>query len=175
MRIAPFCQVCQYEKMVYDVAEMIPCGHIFHTKCINPWLAGDQENRRQCPICRSQVTGLKCCLKHREIACTRMSPLVIKRLGMDIIKEVDTDTLKTWQREVQMEGARLNDSASNLMKQIKDNADQHRTNNQLMGCLADEIKSRETSGQMELTEFIPTIPGAGLTPPPGNIHLLGRG
>lgn len=35
----------------------LPCGHSFHTHCINDWVDGASANRGLCPVCRAPVDG----------------------------------------------------------------------------------------------------------------------
>jgi hypothetical protein len=47
------CSICQ-EEFTVESAEMLqlPCGHWFHSACIEPWL----QRAQSCPSCRSNVT-----------------------------------------------------------------------------------------------------------------------
>ncbi|KAH8922664.1 hypothetical protein BT69DRAFT_1282059, partial [Atractiella rhizophila] len=47
------CAVCKDEFQVDEDASKLPCRHIFHTGCINPWL----EIHGTCPVCRATVTA----------------------------------------------------------------------------------------------------------------------
>ncbi len=35
----------------------LPCGHVFHEKCILEWTEGEGGNRSTCPVCRRPVDG----------------------------------------------------------------------------------------------------------------------
>lgn len=45
------CTVCIIDLRVGDAAKRLPCEHLFHEKCIVPWL----EKQASCPNCRRQV------------------------------------------------------------------------------------------------------------------------
>jgi E3 ubiquitin-protein ligase RNF115/126 len=44
----PTCSVCLTEFELGVEAIFVPCGHIFHTKCLHPWL----KDHNTCPVCR---------------------------------------------------------------------------------------------------------------------------
>lgn len=45
------CSVCMDTFIIDDEAKQLPCDHLFHTKCIDPWL----ELHNTCPICRTNI------------------------------------------------------------------------------------------------------------------------
>uniref|UniRef100_A0A7S4CRU0 RING-type domain-containing protein n=1 Tax=Eutreptiella gymnastica TaxID=73025 RepID=A0A7S4CRU0_9EUGL len=47
------CAVCQEEFGLGDLATTLPCAHLFHGRCIEPWLARNGT----CPLCRMDVRG----------------------------------------------------------------------------------------------------------------------
>ena len=48
-RLNENCVICLSN--LFDIV-VLPCGHIFHKKCIKKWLSFSSN----CPICREQVT-----------------------------------------------------------------------------------------------------------------------
>jgi len=42
------CTVCQEQYKIRDEAFSLPCKHLFHQKCLIPWL----ETHNTCPTCR---------------------------------------------------------------------------------------------------------------------------
>ena len=46
------CAVCIEEYSEGDKLRQLPCGHVFHTECIVPWLT---ERHISCPLCKSDV------------------------------------------------------------------------------------------------------------------------
>ncbi|GFT51876.1 e3 ubiquitin-protein ligase RNF126, partial [Trichonephila clavipes] len=45
------CAVCLEKFNLQEKAKQLPCSHLYHEKCIIPWL----ERQATCPNCRSQV------------------------------------------------------------------------------------------------------------------------
>ncbi|CAL8086208.1 unnamed protein product [Calicophoron daubneyi] len=46
------CSVCLEDYKDRDKIRILPCHHVFHTLCIDPWLL---RNRRRCPVCNQNV------------------------------------------------------------------------------------------------------------------------
>lgn len=59
------CAVCVESYKVFETIRVLPCRHIFHKSCIDPWLI----ERRNCPICKIDI--LQACGIH--VNCTRES------------------------------------------------------------------------------------------------------
>ena len=51
----PSCTVCISEIPMGDKGMVLPCGHIFHPECINPWL----DDHNTCPTCRHELPSEK--------------------------------------------------------------------------------------------------------------------
>lgn len=49
------CAVCQYDCKAGDVIVETPCGHVFHVKCLQPWL----KVNTTCPQCRHELSSDK--------------------------------------------------------------------------------------------------------------------
>lgn len=47
----PTCTVCVEHIKVGTKGMFMPCGHVFHPDCLNPWLG--QHNT--CPVCRFEI------------------------------------------------------------------------------------------------------------------------
>ena len=51
-----YCTVCMALMNRSDIIRLLPCGHIFHMKCIDIWLTGnlswEGNNTRSCPVCK---------------------------------------------------------------------------------------------------------------------------
>lgn len=50
----PACTVC-YDVNIFRLFRILPCGHKFHRKCINPWA----EDCNSCPLCRKAIDNTK--------------------------------------------------------------------------------------------------------------------
>merc|ERR1719498_2095090 len=46
------CSICLAGSMGDEDITELPCGHLFHTKCIEPWLT---ECRNHCPMCNVAI------------------------------------------------------------------------------------------------------------------------
>lgn len=46
------CSVCLEEFEPDVIVKVLPCDHIFHTCCIDPWLENESHH---CPLCRKEV------------------------------------------------------------------------------------------------------------------------
>nr|CAB3265634.1 RING finger protein 150 [Phallusia mammillata] len=45
------CAVCIENYKINDVIRKLPCGHLYHKKCVDPWL----ESKQTCPMCKVNV------------------------------------------------------------------------------------------------------------------------
>ncbi|OQV12877.1 hypothetical protein BV898_12896 [Hypsibius exemplaris] len=49
----PACSIClEFYKVADKIRRILPCGHEFHSVCVDPWLLGDNL---VCPLCRREV------------------------------------------------------------------------------------------------------------------------
>jgi len=53
--VDPVCPVCLEGFENGEHVRALPCSHLYHRKCIDPWL---QTASNSCPICKRQVCGL---------------------------------------------------------------------------------------------------------------------
>ena len=48
------CPICLEELAVGEPAMRVPCGHLYHEACLNPWL----RTGNQCPVCRYELPSV---------------------------------------------------------------------------------------------------------------------
>ena len=46
------CSICLDTVEKGEEVKRLPCGHVFHAVCIDPWLS---EQRAVCPVCRQGI------------------------------------------------------------------------------------------------------------------------
>merc|ERR1719421_256814 len=70
------CSICQHEMSDFDRIRALPCGHEFHSECIDNWLA----QASNCPLCRARVARQrdrrKQILRYALKTCAFIAPLV---------------------------------------------------------------------------------------------------
>ena len=46
------CAICLQSFIQKDKVAVLPCPHLFHPGCLEPWL----QIQRRCPLCRTEIT-----------------------------------------------------------------------------------------------------------------------
>lgn len=71
------CPVCIDPYRQGDIVRMLPCRHIFHKSCVDPWLL----EHRTCPMCKSDI--LKAFGYHVSVSSRRRAQFSSSIVGMD--------------------------------------------------------------------------------------------
>lgn len=59
----PSCPICNEEFALEEGVLCMPCSHVFHNKCVMPWL----DMKQNCPICRFQLDNTIPSLEELEL------------------------------------------------------------------------------------------------------------
>jgi hypothetical protein len=81
------CIICLSDIGQSPHCTMVPCGHRFHTMCIQPWLV----QKGDCPICRSTVS----CCQHGHLG-AHDTPVLVS------IIDTQRDTIQSLQRDTKI-------------------------------------------------------------------------
>ncbi|KAI4305838.1 hypothetical protein L6164_029180 [Bauhinia variegata] len=46
-----FCSICRRDYLNNESVKVMPCGHVFHPRCVEAWLC----SKRSCPNCRGLI------------------------------------------------------------------------------------------------------------------------
>ena len=84
-------------------------------------------------------------MKHYEEGGAKISAMVIRNLGFNILKEVELCILRNWLTDREIEGVRLESGATMLKEIIVANVKKDRANKKLLGVMNEEIRLREQS------------------------------
>lgn len=60
------CVVCLEPYQVNDQVRVMPCGHVFHDKCICTWLLRPRPKYHECPICKTPCFPDEVLVKKRK-------------------------------------------------------------------------------------------------------------
>lgn len=70
------CSICLADYRQTDVLQLLPdCGHLFHLKCVNPWL----RLHPSCPLCRKSLVPALAPVPVVSPLVDQMPPLVIRQ------------------------------------------------------------------------------------------------
>ena len=47
------CPICLEEFHYGDIVKILPCKHVFHMSCLDPWFL---EQNASCPVCKKGIT-----------------------------------------------------------------------------------------------------------------------
>lgn len=64
LKNCPLCTICLVEYDEGDVAKLLTCGHVFHERCVDPWLCHDSTKR--CPM-RCALPAVGSCTGSQEV------------------------------------------------------------------------------------------------------------
>ncbi|RSM18463.1 hypothetical protein CDV31_002598 [Fusarium ambrosium] len=69
--VSSLCSICTEDFIEGVKLRKLPCGHLFHPQCIDPWL---MDRARTCPLCRVDLALLSGMAIPREPPTVRLAP-----------------------------------------------------------------------------------------------------
>lgn len=59
------CSICLNSILILQKRDQIPCGHMYHSECINKWF----NKKKTCPMCRVRIRKRDMNTIHDFISC----------------------------------------------------------------------------------------------------------
>ena len=164
------CAICIENHVCGDNVRILPCRHIFHKKCIDPWL----HERQTCPICKYDIlkaTGHKFCVDGSPVTEPRQTfrdrifdsrraagdYVLDMRQATDISSDLDGNLESACRVEVQNSDRSRVSSTEGSRRNSRKNSDSRRNSGgpNTGGCSIQLINSRDSCnfGQNRETQF----------------------
>lgn len=143
------CAICLDEYTEGERLRVLPCGHGYHSRCIDPWLT---KSRRICPVCKGKV---------------RVS-------GMSDISDTESESGHSTAQQQRHNGYNNANEATPLLRDLRQNSTRQPVQQHSQSIEQTRSQVTPASTRAHLRGLVPTQQGLGDTTTVVNTHATNR-